>query len=129
LSSIVFPDEADLLFEKGLWKSLETGAKSNLLFSGATPSAFAGVWKRRESFEEYFNSCNALGDAFRARDVAGRIALVRELISTAVDNYKKISDAGIRLQPESKGSHLATWLSVFNTYIDQVAEELEEEFE
>lgn len=131
LGRIVFPDEAELLYNAGLWADLDDGSPhAAVLFQGRPPSEVAAAkqWRRGESFKHYLRTCWALSEGFRGRRRDDRLQQVRRLALAAQRRYQEFQQAGIRLGADSRGGHIGSWLSAFESYVESVQPELEDEF-
>lgn len=131
LGRIVFPDEAELLYNRGLWAALDDASPyAAVLFEGRRPSevAAAGQWGREESFKHYLWTCSALAETFRQRSRDDRVQQVRHLASEAQIRYQQFQHAGILLRADSQGGHIGAWLAAFESYLASVQLELEDEF-
>lgn len=128
LSRIKYPDEADLLFNSGLWRNMGANCYSNILFDNQLPSSKVAVWKRKASFQHYLTSCFAISEQYIGLNRLQRIEKLRNSINNAIARYDQIRRSRVRLGIDSQGRHLQVWNDVSNNYYASIEEELEEEF-
>jgi len=75
---------------------------------------FSWHFAKPEIYKHYFKVFNSQIKSL-APNQSERIEQLKEIIKTAIDNYKVIEDT-ILLDNDSDGSHLAIWYNVLNSY-------------
>lgn len=80
-------------------------------------------FQKPEPYKHHFLVFSSQLRAISALPVPRRIAYVRELCSSAVEEFSHLEGAGVVLDFDSSGGHLPSWLTALNLYDRQLQEE------
>lgn len=129
LGRVVFPFEAEVLNEQGIWNDLRDVSPYSPHFDGLSPSevSAAKLWREGDSFRHYLWTMHQLAEEFRGLSLPERVGLVRRRLNLAADMHTRIyQKLGVSLK--SDGRYIEAWREAFESALGDLKGRLMEEF-